>query len=406
MQATEPTIAVLVPLFDLRGDMERHLRTWTHGQTLERSRYQVVVASASADPATEERVAGLLAPQDRLERAPGLNEEALWTAAVAAASAPWMVLTEAHCEAEPGCLERLDRAVRSRPDLDAARLKSGHVIKNRSMSIQARWFEEVFAGWGQAEDFCRLSLIGTAIHRRVFVAAGGLEPRYSLFCTSALSARLHHMGANVGQIDDAVVKHVLNETVYEHHGLTRDEQHGEFVARSELDPGYCERYFGHSALWARRWAYRPEVARPVAAALVSATCHFRGRPGLGRLMAGWLSGAAGGVRPQLQAVRIALLIGERAIENLPMPEGARWSLFLRCQGLAAKEGRLRWLSEWRVASPGSGLPPGDFAIEDVEDHVLIGTHGLEAHREGQFRWIEPIACLRVAPADDRPEVVP
>ena len=39
-------LSVVIPLVDARGDIARHVRSWTAGQTLPRERFQVILASA------------------------------------------------------------------------------------------------------------------------------------------------------------------------------------------------------------------------------------------------------------------------------------------------------------------------------------------------------------------------
>ena len=68
-----PEIAVVMPLADPRGDIAEHLRTWTHGQTLDRSRYQLVISADSKRPDYERRVGELLGPQDKLIVIPGAD---------------------------------------------------------------------------------------------------------------------------------------------------------------------------------------------------------------------------------------------------------------------------------------------------------------------------------------------
>jgi hypothetical protein len=106
-----PEVAVLVPLEDSRGDVAEHLRTWTSAQSLARERYQVVLAADGRDAEGERRLETLLGRGDALVRAPGAGLIDLWNAAASGADAPWLVFTEAHCLADPGCLDALVRAL-------------------------------------------------------------------------------------------------------------------------------------------------------------------------------------------------------------------------------------------------------------------------------------------------------
>jgi hypothetical protein len=64
-------VTVVYPLTVVRGRAADRVRTWTHGQTLARERYRVVVASDGADPAQDREAQGLLGPSDTFLRVPG-----------------------------------------------------------------------------------------------------------------------------------------------------------------------------------------------------------------------------------------------------------------------------------------------------------------------------------------------
>src|SRR5712692_1796687 len=179
-ESADPTIAVLVPLEDTRGDVAEHLRTWTHGQTLERDRFQVVIASDASDEEGDRALETLLAPQDALVRAAGANLVDLWNAAAARADAEWIVLTEAHCLGARDCLAALMRAVARDPTLDAVSLDHGHQSENHGGVLGERWFRDLNAAWDRA-DWRYLNFVGVAVRRSVFDAVGGLDAELGLF---------------------------------------------------------------------------------------------------------------------------------------------------------------------------------------------------------------------------------
>jgi hypothetical protein len=80
-----PEFSVVIPLTDARGDAIEHLRTWTHGQSLTRERYQVVIASDGAEPDVDRAVEALLEQQDSFEVIPGAGLLRLYNAAAGAA---------------------------------------------------------------------------------------------------------------------------------------------------------------------------------------------------------------------------------------------------------------------------------------------------------------------------------
>src|SRR5258707_1026184 len=99
-----PSLSVVIPLVHARGDVAENVRTWTEHQSLERERFQVVVATDGAVPEVERAIAGLLAPHDVLERSPGAGYMALYNLGAERADADWLVLTEGHVLADVGCL--------------------------------------------------------------------------------------------------------------------------------------------------------------------------------------------------------------------------------------------------------------------------------------------------------------
>ena len=137
-----PSLSVVIPLVHARGDVVENVGTWTERQSLERERFQVVVAADGAAPEVERRIAGLLAPHDVLARSPGAGYMALYNLGAERAGADWLVLTEAHVLADPGCLAavvaeleavagaRRGAARRRRPRApDALRRAPGRVVR-------------------------------------------------------------------------------------------------------------------------------------------------------------------------------------------------------------------------------------------------------------------------------------
>ena len=98
--------SVLVPLEDARGDVVEHIQSWTHRQSFPRKLFQVILASDGNDPVGERELAKILEPHDVLAHANTNHVVGLWRTAAKHATAPWLILTEAHCQADPGCLDR------------------------------------------------------------------------------------------------------------------------------------------------------------------------------------------------------------------------------------------------------------------------------------------------------------
>ena len=392
-------VAVILPLEDPRGDIVEHIATWTRGQTLPRDRYQVVVSANGEHPDFERGVAELLAPQDQLVVEPGASFVALYGAAAQAARAPVLLLTEAHVRAEPELLAAVADVFAEDPELDIATFKHRQSKSNVVAELTERWIARAYEAWEEA-DWTRLNFAGSAVRAEAWARAGGLDPRLGLYATSLMSALLDEQGARSTHLDDAAIIHELEEEMGEALAATRSFTQGECLVRGERDPEFCERYFGPAGWWGHRLGYRPENARAMASALISAVrrsprdarwltrelvvrlpalvAGARPRWAWERAMAGWHTLVAGaGVVPMETRWRSCLAAHQRSIRAVRLREGPS------ANGLAAPPAA-------------TGVTLGAERLDDL----LVGAHGLERQGGRRFRWTEPVALLRLAlPAD-------
>jgi hypothetical protein len=383
--------SVLVPLEDERGEVCEHLRTWTHQQRFPRERFQVVLAAGDKDPKGEAELEELLEPQDVIARADTNHVVGLWREAAARATAPWLILTEAHCQADPGCLAAAASAIAAEPGLDAAMFAHGHIAHSTPGELTARWFRHIYAQWSTSE-WAHLNLVGMGVRRELFVELDAFHERYGLFCAPLLSARLHERGAKVAEVPAAMVRHVYHDTLREHHENSADSTRGECTARSELDADFVERYFGRLEMWSQRLQYRPALAREVTRALLRAHATL---PWVGRELASWLPRCAGRLPRAWERLDFAL--SEWLTERLPLPGEARWKGYLRAQERIVHTTRVRWLDEHVASQPSRPRATGVWSTEQLDDGAVVGTHALECNASGWFRWTRPAAVLRLLP---------
>lgn len=402
MRRAIPELSVLIPLEDPRGDGAKHLRTWSAEQSLDRERYQLVLASGGDDEAAESRARAELAPHDALDRAPGQSLIGLWNAAAARADADWLLLTENHCEADPACLAAVARAIAERgDDHEAFTLEHGHITATATGDLNARWFDEVYEDWARPGQWTRLNLVGFVIRRDAFEGAGGLEPDYGLFSAPFLSARLDDQGARVGHVPEARVLHVHPDEIHEHHEHSADFAWGECEARRREGRDFFERYFGAAPGWVDQAPYQPRLARQELRALCScaARAAIRGRrdlPWLFRELLGRVPGALTGPRLRELGLRLDFSVSEYVAAKLPAPPDVRWRAFLRAQDRVLGLTQSRWVSQrGGGASPRPGVA-GEQTVETLAHDALMGVHALERHDRGAFRWTEPVATLRLA----------
>jgi hypothetical protein len=391
-------IAVVVPLEDPRGDVVDHLRSWTDRQTLARDRYQLVAGTDGEHPEFERQVSEILRPQDAIVTVPGGSLMELYAAAAQAARADVLVFTEAHCHAEPACLAAAAELFASRPDVDAAQFHQRQETHSDFGKLSERWFERSYELW-RRYDWTRLKVGGSAISADAYERAGGIDPEMDLFAPFFLSARVNQLGGGIERLDQALVTHVLEDEFGEDLSHSGRYARGECIAREKHDPQFMARYFGAGGLWDRRFAYRPEAARALTAALASAARRSpRDAPWLARELIAHLPARIAGPRPRRSWESAMVSMHRRMTESRLVPFERRWRSYI-----SATEHLLQavQLSDGTAANGSIRSPAGPGALSaDQLEGVLVGAHGLE-HLDGRaLRWTEPAALLRLNPPPD------
>ncbi len=402
--ASAPLLSVVVPMEDDRGEIADNLSTWTRRQTLERDRFQVVVVSPG-DAESEEIVRTILAPHDTIVRTDSDEIIDHWNTGAREAGAGWLFLTEAHCLAEPECLAEVVRTLESAaPETEVVTVEHGHVTESKTERLGADWFDEVYAEWNAPDAWTRLNLVGFAIRRETYFGEGGLEPRYGMFSAPMLSARLYDRAAPTVHAADALVLHKQNHHIREHHEFSGDYARGECEARSDADPRFAARYFGHQEAWANQLRYRAEVARPLAGTLALATARaaLKRHPDAAWLARETLAGlpaAVAGVRPQLALSSLVFAIEEQLAIRLPERMTRRRRGYTKALRWAVALGELRWLRD--SAGPPAAPPlagAGRWSPAELGPQALVGAHGLEEVDGDPLRWTRPGSIFRLAPS--------
>ncbi|HEX3563172.1 MAG TPA: glycosyltransferase [Solirubrobacterales bacterium] len=392
-----PELAVVVPLENPRGDVAHHLRTWTQDQTLARERYQVIVGASGEYPDAERRLAEQLAPQDAVVRAADPSLFGLYEAAARGARAPVLVVTEAHVLADPECLATVAEAFAEDRELDAASFVHRQSVQTPEAELIERWFERAFDAWA-LEDWPRLGAAGFAIRAGAYERAGGLDPQMELFAPFFMSARLDDAGGRVRHLDGAVVTHVIEDELEEALEHACSHARGECVARAKHDEPFVQRYFPPPGFWYRRLEYRREIAGSMVAALAAAIRQSpRDAIWLTREMATHLPASAAGPRPRLAWERAAGRLHQAVAESDRFPFETRWRSLI-----ASHEHNVGAVALQQGAQP-NGLPEppplaGSVSAEQL-DGVMAGAHMLEGEEGNRFRWVEPLALLRVSPPE-------
>jgi hypothetical protein len=389
-------LTVVYPATDIRGQIGKHLRTWTDGQTLERERYRVVVVLDGVDAAQEAAARALIRPGDEVVLVPGGNDVAMWNAGAARAGTPWLVFTEGHSLAAPGCLEAVARWIEEDPVCEAGNFEIDHPDGYRLARLSRRWFDELQTRWQAPEEWPRLHRAGFAIRSATFAAFRGFES-YGQFAPPLLSARLHARGARVEPVSGARIVHLDDHRMRRHHADTIDYVRGECEARSDEDPVFFESYFGHAPVCTNRLGARPCIALQMCQAVLAAAL---AHPGRGITLASALSRlaarAALGAGPALALHRLAVAVDELSVDRLPLPDRLRWARFLAAHRRVIYLTQLEWARD--LPTPATPKPiAGRWPIERLGPEQLVGVHGLEERDGRPLRWTEPVSLMRLAP---------
>src|ERR1700730_8208257 len=100
----------------------RCYESWAQ-QEVSGGRIELVLGASGAAPELEAEVAASMRPADRVVRVEGGSEIAVYDAAMRAAQAEVLLITEPHCIAEPGCVQELLTFI-ERGDYDGASCSS------------------------------------------------------------------------------------------------------------------------------------------------------------------------------------------------------------------------------------------------------------------------------------------
>jgi hypothetical protein len=390
-------ITVIYPMIELRGDMISPLRSWTREQTLARERYRVIAVFAEADRAQAAAMEPLLGPGDELLAVPDRSFAALLNAATARAPTPWLVITEGHCIAQPGCLDEVMRWIEANPDAQIGNFELAHVSRNIVNRMVARWYDETLAQWRTPPNWEHAVSGGFAIRASLLEEVGSMEPAFEAFSPHMQSALLHSRGVKVVNVPRAAVIHLDERNMSEFYDSTERYTRGELIARSQIDPAFMERYFGDAYLWTNRARLERGTVSAMVRALIIAARTSPGRSAaLAGAFASLLGEAAGGVALRIALNRLMLAFYAMAIERLPMPDGMRFRHFLRSHQRVVRLAQLQWLQR-NPASSTAVLSNGRRAVEELGPGDIVGVHGLEEFDGRRFRWTEPVAMIRIAP---------
>jgi hypothetical protein len=405
--ASPVLVSVVVPLADARGDALEHLETWTHGQLVDRSQFQLVIASDGADEAEEQLVRGALSRHDVLVRRENASEMELWVEAARRATGEILLITENHVDAHPHCVGEVIEHFKNHPRSVAVFLRSQHLNPTDIARMEAAHHGRTMPLWGERHT-ARVTLRGFAIRRRVYDEIGGLREDLDLFAPDELGARLYASGYSIEPLSSAVIAHVNTALIDKVHFHVRRFTRGENQYRSEADPAFFEEAFGHVRGWENRHLYDRERSSRLAVGLwrmLSSTDVGGGWGARWDLFREWVGSA---VRSSLGARGPWLWARVRASW---WREWARWPILpMAMRSMAFDAGWNAVVDEtrWEPVLEGTSFAPAittgtSLPIDEIPAGARMGFHGVESTGI-PFRWSLPTALFRLS-LDDADHIV-
>ena len=223
-----------------------------------------------------------------------------------------------------------------------------------------------------------------------------MEPVFGAFSPHVQSARLHSRGVKVAHVPGAAVLHLDERSMAQFYDSTKRYARGEFIARSQIDSAFMERYFGDSHLWTNRARLDRETAGAMMRAMfVAVRTSPKRSAALAGAFASLLGEAVGGLRLRIALNRLMLAFYAMAIERLPIPDETHYRHFLRSHQRAVRLAQLQWLHE-NPMSPAAALAEGRRAVDELGPGDIVGVHSREEFQGRRFRWTEPVAMDRTA----------
>ena len=407
--ARELDLSVVLTLMDDRGRTAECLSSWTRGQTLARERYEVIVVGSGREPEVEAIARPLLTARDRMLRYEATQELALHDFGARQARGKWLLFTEAHCAAEPGCLAELMAYLQAHESrLAGACIRSVTDGSSPALArLEERWYADGFAAWTREGDWRKVTIRGTAVRHDAYQKVGGFKSEFGCFAEILLAAELDASGYRLGHAPAAAVKHYNSASLHEVLAYIREYRAGEVAYQSQCANEQFEAYFG----WLQTWDAADAAGRKLAlkcavSSLLHAIAHplRAGSAALARAMLGvlayraWDAVSAGRAELLKAAAAYAWQRARFAWPGLDGEERYRrfcrlWEVtgeLARQQALLRRKPRAE--RQDRAAPPTTleyrpGIGPSD---------GLIGFHARETFDGQPFRWSSPLALMRVA----------
>jgi hypothetical protein len=381
----ELDLSVVVTLMDDRGHMEECLSSWTRGQTLARGRYEVIVVGSGRELEVEAIAHPLLTAGDRMLKCEATNELALHNFGARHARGKWLLFTEAHCAAEPGCLAELVAYLQAHESQYAGACMrsvtdgSSHLLAR----LEERWYRDGFAAWSREGDWRKVTIRGTAVLRDAYEKVGGFKSEFGCFAETILAAELDASGYRLGYAPAASIKHYNSNSLHELLAYVREYRAGEVAYQSQCRNEQFQAYFG----WFRTWDEAGAADRELARAMLE-------------VLTRWAWDAVSAGQAELFKAAAAYAAARAQFASPWLDGDERYRRFCRLWEVAGDLARQRSLFQRKPPAERQNRPATPLTLEYRPgvgpSSDLIGFHARETFDGQPFRWGSPLALVHVA----------
>lgn len=404
MTSSHPQFSVIIPLQHDREIGPSAVASWL-AQTLAPPAYEIVLVTPNPQGRWESKLQAALRPHDQFLKSADGAETLLWDHGARQARGHWLLFTEAHCLADPSCLEEMTRYLQDH-SVAGACCRSIGIAHSPAARIDERLFQQGFAQAIQPDNWRKLVMHGSVLNRRIYLELGGFEGRFGRFGEWVLERRLHDAGHRLGYAPRSIVRHVFRDSLRELIPQLASYTAGECMFSAEQSPARVADCTCFPAEWRTGHEPNTRLARAVASVLARSCWRdlWRGKLEWSQLK----TAGAGGLRWGLFGQRMragaawwtmqwSLLRAWRQRSDESTLEPA----YRQLHEAIVRWARLRCLARHASRSQVLKLAPGRISITDIADDSLIGFHCQEKHAQGPFRWTRAVAGLefQLTPGD-------
>jgi hypothetical protein len=344
--------------------------------------------------------------RDRIIRHDYVNRYFLFNLGAERARGRRLFFIEAHCVAEPSCLERMLEFLDSNGCVGAS-CRSISWSESEVGGYEEELFGHSLAWLPLPEHWYKVLIHGFAVDREAFEAVGGFPHRFGNYSDLALAATFERGGYKLGYAEEAVVRHFYAGHMRPTFEYVRDHNHGEMAFCAEHPASDFIRYVPESFEWKRRGIDRATARRlrtEAAAALRCGGLPWRLRLSLARSAIRPSGRPLLGGRPRLWRARAEMAARWAAMAARVGLRRPTFDSYLAWWDAMTRFGRLEYLVPDGVSPRPWPAAEGPLELGDADDRALSGFGLVEELDGRRFRWSARAAAVELALAPGSYEI--